>query len=41
MAGVCAIVFGSATLVGESRLGAQANIHETATVQRLLEARKK
>lgn len=41
VAGVCAIVFGSATLVGESRLGAQANIHETAYVQRLLEARKK
>ncbi len=41
VAGVAAIVFGSATLVGESRLGAQANIHETAYVQRLLEARKK
>jgi hypothetical protein len=41
VAGVCAIVFGSATLVGESRLGARANIHETAYVQRLLEARKK
>lgn len=41
VAGVCAIVFGSATLVGESRLGARANIHETAYVQRLLEARRK
>jgi hypothetical protein len=41
VAGVCAIVFGSATLVGESRLGAQANMHETAYVQRLLERRKK
>ena len=41
VAGVCAIVFGAATLVGESRLGARANIHETAYVQRLLEARKK
>lgn len=40
-AGVAAIVFGSATLVGESRLGARANIHETAYVQRLLEARRK
>ncbi len=41
LAGVSAIVFGSAILVGESRLGAQANMHETAYVQRLLEARKK
>jgi hypothetical protein len=41
VAGVAAIVFGSATLVGESRLGARANIHETAYVQRLLEARRK
>ena len=41
VAGVCAIVFGSATLVGESRLGAQANMHETAYVQRLLEQRRK
>ena len=40
VAGVCAIVFGAATLVGESRLGARANIHETAYVQRLLEARR-
>jgi len=39
--GVCAIVFGSAILVGESRLGARANIHETAYVQKLLEARRK
>jgi hypothetical protein len=41
VAGVCAIVFGSATLVVESRLGARANIHETAYVQRLLESRRK
>jgi hypothetical protein len=41
VAGVAAIVFGSARLVGESRLGARANIHETAYVQRLLEARRK
>jgi len=41
VAGVSAIVFGSATLVGESRLGAQANMHETAYVQRLLERRRK
>jgi len=41
VAGVAAIVFGSATLVGESRLGARANIHETAYVQRILEARRK
>ncbi|MCW5774067.1 MAG: DUF2721 domain-containing protein [Rhodospirillaceae bacterium] len=41
VAGVCAIVFGSATLVVESRLGAQANLHETTYVQRLLEARRK
>ena len=40
-AGVIAIVYGSATLVGESRLGARANMHETAYVQRLLEARRK
>ena len=40
-AGVSAIVYGAATLVGESRLGARANIHETAYVQRLLEARRK
>jgi hypothetical protein len=39
-AGVAAIVFGSATLVGESRLGARANIHETAYVQRLLARRR-
>ncbi len=41
VAGVAAIVFGSATLVVESRLGARANIHETAYVQRLLEARRR
>jgi len=41
VAGVSAIVYGSATLVVESRLGARANIHETAYVQRLLEARRK
>jgi hypothetical protein len=41
VAGVAAIVFGSAILVGESRLGAQANMHETAYVQRILEARRK
>ena len=41
VAGVGAIVFGSATLVVESRLGARANMHETAYVQRLLEQRRK
>ena len=41
VAGVSAIVYGSATLVGESRLGARANMHETAYVQRMLEARRK
>jgi len=41
VAGVGAIVFGSATLVVESRLGARANLHETAYVQRLLERRRR
>lgn len=40
VAGVGAIVFGAATLVGESRLGAQANAHETAYVQKLIDRRR-